>query len=236
MMSEERITHARESSAPPHLVLTNDNLMTKILIRLHILCYHLFTSVSKQWIRILSSPVFNLNCSQISNIDPPAGLFLNHIRSSFKCDFVSLDSRIESRKSTVDNSFTLSSIEVVDHVKILKSCNGLLLCIVQSIRMIPSIGYKLRIGLHQERNFFESYGNMLPMLITIQIPQMLHLEWKLFECHLCLLLVRCDYSASREFTIYEMWKGCSVWSIGYLVNIDDFMTPLPEGWSIRSTD
>ncbi|GKC05096.1 hypothetical protein Tco_0996706 [Tanacetum coccineum] len=38
-----------------------------------------------------------------------------------------------------------------------------------------------------------------------------------------------------EFTIYEMMKGCSVWSVRYRVDTDDFMTPLPEGWLIQST-
>ncbi|GKA04490.1 hypothetical protein Tco_0683610 [Tanacetum coccineum] len=63
---------------------------------------------------------------------------------------------------------------------------------------------------------------------------MLHPEGKLFESCGCLLLVRRDYIVSREFTIYEMRKGCSVWLIKYLVDTDDFMSPLPEGWSIRS--
>ncbi|GJZ99846.1 hypothetical protein Tco_0672397 [Tanacetum coccineum] len=29
-----------------------------------------------------------------------------------------------------------------------------------------------------------------------------------------------------------MMKVCSVWSVRYFVNTDDFMNPLPEGWSI----
>nr|GFA87095.1 hypothetical protein [Tanacetum cinerariifolium] len=32
-----------------------------------------------------------------------------------------------------------------------------------------------------------------------------------------------------------MMKGSSVWSVRYHVGTDDFMTPLLEGWSIRST-
>ncbi|GJS25576.1 hypothetical protein Tco_0454208 [Tanacetum coccineum] len=63
---------------------------------------------------------------------------------------------------------------------------------------------------------------------------MLHLEGKLFESRGCLVLVRRDYIGSSEFTIYEIMKGCSVWSIKYIVDTDDFMTPLLEGWSIRS--
>nr|GEV44235.1 hypothetical protein [Tanacetum cinerariifolium] len=30
-----------------------------------------------------------------------------------------------------------------------------------------------------------------------------------------------------------MTKGCSVWSIKYIVDTDDFMTPLLERWSIQ---
>ncbi|GJV30516.1 hypothetical protein Tco_1386964 [Tanacetum coccineum] len=74
---------------------------------------------------------------------------------------------------------------------------------------------------------------MLPMIISIQIPHMLHLERKLFDSRGCLVLVRRDYIRSSEFTIYKMTKGCSVWLIKYIVDTDDFMTPLPEGWSIR---
>ncbi|GKA53576.1 hypothetical protein Tco_0746891 [Tanacetum coccineum] len=75
---------------------------------------------------------------------------------------------------------------------------------------------------------------MLPMIISIRIPHMLHLEGKLFESLGCLVLVRRDCIGSSKFTIYQMRKGCYVWSSKYIVNTDDFMNPLPEGWSIRS--
>ncbi|GKB38257.1 receptor-like serine/threonine-protein kinase SD1-8 [Tanacetum coccineum] len=129
MMSEKSNTNARETYAPPHKALTNDDLLIEIFIRLPILYIHLFTSVSKQWLKILKSPAFTFKRSQIRSLDSPVGLFVNHIRSSFNCDFVSLDPRINSRKYTIENSFTLGSIEEADKVKILQSCNGLLLCI-----------------------------------------------------------------------------------------------------------
>ncbi|GJU75371.1 hypothetical protein Tco_1272441 [Tanacetum coccineum] len=44
-----------------------------------------------------------------------------------------------------------------------------------------------------------------------------------------------DDIGSSEFNIYEMTKGCFVWSVRYRVDTDDFITLLPEGWSIRST-
>ncbi|GJQ97111.1 hypothetical protein Tco_0008250 [Tanacetum coccineum] len=56
----------------------------------------------------------------------------------------------------------------------------------------------------------ESSDDILLMIITIQIPHILHLEGKLFDSRGCLLLVRRDDFGSREFTIYEMMKGSSV--------------------------
>ncbi|GJU69594.1 hypothetical protein Tco_1255853 [Tanacetum coccineum] len=176
MMSQNRSIHARKNSAQPHVVITNNDLLTEILIRLPILCIHLFTTVSKQWLRILSSLDFTPNHSKILNLDPPAGLFVNHLRSLFECDFVSLDSRLDSSKSTMNNSF--GSAEEVDHVRILQSCNGLLLC--TGLACLDDIG-------------------------------------------------------SREYTIYKMMKGYSVWTVMYLVSTDEFMTLFPEGWSIRFT-
>nr|GEV79114.1 hypothetical protein [Tanacetum cinerariifolium] len=128
MISEARRTQARETSSPQLKVLTNEDLLTQILIRLPILCIHLFATVSKQWLRIITSPLFNKNRSQITKVDPLVGLFVSHKRSLFKSDFVSLDPRIKSRKSAMDRSFTLGSTEEADNVKILQSCNGLLLC------------------------------------------------------------------------------------------------------------
>ncbi|GJR38163.1 hypothetical protein Tco_1213847 [Tanacetum coccineum] len=63
---------------------------------------------------------------KIPNLDPPTGIFANHFKNLFECDFVSLDSRLNSKKSTMDHSF--DSTKEVDHVRILQSCNGLLLC------------------------------------------------------------------------------------------------------------
>nr|GEV59783.1 hypothetical protein [Tanacetum cinerariifolium] len=49
------------------------------------------------------------------------------------------------------------------------------------------------------------------MLKLIDIPGMLHLERILLESRGCLLLVCRDDIGSKEFTIYEMMQGCSVW-------------------------
>ncbi|GJZ89029.1 hypothetical protein Tco_0660811 [Tanacetum coccineum] len=90
-------------------------------------------------------------------------------------------------------------------------------------------------GLHRGRNFLESFGGSSddPILLLMKIPHMLHLEGKFFEFCGCLLLVCRDDIGSTEFTIYEMMKESSVWSVRYLVNTEELMNPLPEGWLIR---
>ncbi|GJU08188.1 hypothetical protein Tco_1124618 [Tanacetum coccineum] len=146
MMSQTRSTRGRENSAQPHLVFTNNDLLTEILIRLPILCIHLFTTVSKQWLQILTSSHFTDRRRKIPILDPPAGIFANHLRYLFESDCVSLDPRLKSRKSAMDSSFTLGSNKETYHINILQSCNGLILC-----SDIPAI-------LHLQRRLFESYG------------------------------------------------------------------------------
>ncbi|GJU78094.1 hypothetical protein Tco_1275164 [Tanacetum coccineum] len=121
---------------------------------------------------------------KIPNVDPSAGIFAHYLRRLSKYDFVSLDSRLNSKISTMGNFF--GSDEYPDQVRILQSCNGLL-------------------------------------------------PWKIFKSCGCLLLVCRDDIGSNDFTIYEMMKGTSVWYVRYLVNIEQLMHPLPEGWSIQTS-
>ncbi|GJV93580.1 hypothetical protein Tco_1541393 [Tanacetum coccineum] len=136
-------------------------------------------------------------------------------KSLFECDFMTLDSRLQSKKSAMDSSFTLGSTEEADNVKILLSCNGLLLC--------TGLGRpRHAIGMCSERFNYFSFDHFDS---AVYWNDALHwLETK-----------NRDDIGSREFTIYRMMKGCYVWSIRYRVDTDDFMTSLPEGWSIRST-
>ncbi|GJZ99595.1 hypothetical protein Tco_0672146, partial [Tanacetum coccineum] len=163
-----------------------------------------------------------------------------------------IDSRLESRKSAKDNSFTLGSAEEADNVKILQwlpqpenSHDDSHFHVTVVLRMAfdprKSLDYKVvqvATSLNSDleiQSFGGSIGSDNPMLVLIDILGMLHLEGRLFESRGCLLLV-CRYDiGSREFTIYEMMKGCSVWTVRYLVNTDELLTPLPERWLIRST-
>ncbi|GJV07546.1 hypothetical protein Tco_1345202 [Tanacetum coccineum] len=251
--------------------------------------YSFFTTVSKQWLQILTSPDFTDRSWKIPNLDPHAGIFANHRRRLFKCEFMSLNPRLKSRKSAMDNSFTLGSNEEANHVKILQSCNGLLLCsglrshvfyyvynpstnlfkrLLQLenshddsllhatgvLRMtfdptksrnykgcnflhahIMTLKFKFTLQIQAIRACVGREGSYDPMLEQRDIPGILHLQGRLFESRGCLLLASRDDIDSREFTIYEMVKGCSVWTVRYLVNTDEFMTPLRERWSIQST-
>ncbi|GJU53358.1 F-box protein-like protein [Tanacetum coccineum] len=290
-MSKNQANHARDNYAQAHPVLTNDDLLTEILIRLPILCMYLFTLISKQWRRILTSLDFTRDRSQIHNLDPPTGLFVSHITYPFKCDFGSLDSRFQSKKGIVENSFALASTEVVEIVKIVQSCNGLLLCIgpgwpacyyiynpsTNLFKMLSppdyshadspfyiSVGLRMAFDPTKSHNYKVVHAGCTSSHIDIQSYCLETGNWRLcrewfnffsfdhFDSAIywngalywletediqdgCLLAILRDYISSREFTIYKMGKGCSVWSVRYLVNTDNFMNPLPEGWSIWSS-
>ncbi|GKC86060.1 hypothetical protein Tco_1141777 [Tanacetum coccineum] len=70
-------------------------------------------------------------------------------------------------------------------------------------------------GLHTGRNFLESIGGCSddPIQLLMEIPHILHLKGKFFESCGCLLFICRNDIGSREFTIYEMMKRCSVWTV-----------------------
>ncbi|GJT17810.1 F-box protein-like protein [Tanacetum coccineum] len=104
-------------------VISNNDLLTEILLKLPVLSVVLFKSVSKQW----SSLIKDTNVTSRRNLNPLSGLFLQK-NSSY--DFVPLDISIPiCRSSLLATNFTFGP--VVRHkrdVDILHSCNGLLLC------------------------------------------------------------------------------------------------------------
>ncbi|GJR37462.1 hypothetical protein Tco_1213146 [Tanacetum coccineum] len=56
-------------------------------------------------------------------------------------------------------------------------------------------------------------GSYVPMIEQIDILGILYLQSRLFESRGCLLLVCRHDIDSKEFTIYEMGKGCPVWKV-----------------------
>nr|XP_043608553.1 F-box protein At5g07610-like [Erigeron canadensis] len=104
-------------------VLSNNDLLMEVLLRLPFISLHLFKSVSKGWLSIITDPHFSIRRSQIVNIDPPTGLLIQKPHWFFRYEFVPLDTRIPARKSPLPFIFPFGS-----NVEILQSCNGLLLC------------------------------------------------------------------------------------------------------------
>ncbi|GJX54039.1 hypothetical protein Tco_0282408 [Tanacetum coccineum] len=137
-------------------------------------------------------------------------------------------SQTSVKKTAIDRSFSRGSTKEADNVKILQSCNGLLLyCSLDNSLYYSGVG--LRIAFDPTKSPHYKLVDIL-----IQMSYLLHLEGKLFEWRGSLFLVCLDDFGSSDFTIYEMMIGCSVWIVRHRVHTDDFMTPLPEGWSIRS--
>nr|GEZ12770.1 hypothetical protein [Tanacetum cinerariifolium] len=118
--------HPKNSSV--YVVVSNDDLLTEILLRLPASSLHLFKSVSKCWLSLIIDTRFTLRWSLICSVDPSSGLFIWKYGSRCEYTFVSFDIRIPSKRSF---AFTLG-VEAPSNVWISHSCNGLLLCFTRA--------------------------------------------------------------------------------------------------------
>ncbi|GJS03842.1 hypothetical protein Tco_0320350 [Tanacetum coccineum] len=90
-------------------------------------------SNSPVWLIIDDNGVVDMNGTmdnlddRIANLEMVFAYLKNKKMLERKGNKLNKDPRLESRKFVMDNSFTLGSNEEADHVKILQSCNGLLL-------------------------------------------------------------------------------------------------------------
>ncbi|GKA72831.1 granule-bound starch synthase [Tanacetum coccineum] len=303
-----------------HKVLSNDDVLMEILLRLPILSLHLFKPVCKQWLSLITSPSFTLTRNPNPTVDPPSGLFIRRwpmFSEKYDYDFVSFDPRIPTKRSIHPLVCLRRWIE--------QSCNGLLLCYIgdnnyvfnpsiSMFKMLPpihhlnyerngdmniafdptkspcykvvhvgsvedddddddAIDYFIRIQTYSSETcvwsvsdnefryeWFEDFSNGIywngaihwlyigesfhvkldiadhPVLTKIQTPFLCtiksgaFLDRKLFKSHDTLLLLCKDYVCSRHLNIYEMKNGYFVWSVKYIVNLDDMMRPYPT-WS-----
>ncbi|GJW15507.1 hypothetical protein Tco_0019640 [Tanacetum coccineum] len=190
-----------------------------------------------------------------STLDPPVIVFLlvTYI-STLNVIVVSLDSINSIQKSTLENSFTscLHRRQPSECPNRPDSCNGFFLCtwtgvpacimyIIQSTSPVL-IGFRHQITPMLIQPFYTSArttGNWKLCRDWFNFFSFDHFDSAIYWNGALHWLETKDiqdgdYIGSREFTIYEMRKGCSVWSVRYLVNTDDFRNPLPEGWLIWS--
>ncbi|GJX17589.1 F-box protein-like protein isoform X1, partial [Tanacetum coccineum] len=111
-----------------YTVVSNDDLLIDILLRLPVISLFMFKSVSKRWLSLFKDAHFTRRLSQITNLDPSCGLFLKipiPTFPGFKYDFVSFDNiRIPTKRSF---PFSFDS-EAGRDADVLQSCNGLFLC------------------------------------------------------------------------------------------------------------
>ncbi|GJY92041.1 F-box protein-like protein isoform X1 [Tanacetum coccineum] len=67
-----------------------------------------------------------------------------------------------------------------------------------------------------------------PLTVDKRVPR----DCKLFKSRSSLLLICREDTNSRHLHIYEMRNGYCEWSVKYIVNLDDIMTPFPDSWSM----
>lgn len=101
-----------------------NDLLTEILLHLPVRSLVRFTSVSKNWYFIISSPRFKHLHSR--NPNPPSGLFVPviWIKQHLEYEFIPFD----IRNPAIAPFRTLNFDPNVERIGIRHSCNGLMLC------------------------------------------------------------------------------------------------------------
>lgn len=108
------------NSSAADLIASNQDLLTEIFHRLPVISLVQFTSVSKQWYSFIKSSGFLRN----PHPEPPSGMFFEGWDARFKYHYVPLD----CGNSVIRSPFTSLRFDS-GAIKILQSCNGLLLCV-----------------------------------------------------------------------------------------------------------
>ncbi|KAI3728709.1 hypothetical protein L6452_17350 [Arctium lappa] len=110
------------NSSAADLIDYSQDLLTEIFLRLPVITLIRLTSVSKQWNLFIKSHSFGL--LRNPNPDPPSGLFFEGWDVRYKYHYVPLDfGNMVNRPPFTTLRFDSGAI------KILQSCNGLLLCV-----------------------------------------------------------------------------------------------------------
>ncbi|CAA0835569.1 F-box protein [Striga hermonthica] len=123
MEIKPKVPRTNESDSP-QTVFSIDDLLIAIFLRLPIKTLNQLKLVSKQWHRVIFNPRFSIQRNPIPN--PAAGIFLQclHYVARIRIEYVPFTG-LESAKPTLRKP---KFVKCPPGVKILHSCNGLLLC------------------------------------------------------------------------------------------------------------
>ncbi|KAL5569815.1 hypothetical protein UlMin_026390 [Ulmus minor] len=113
------------ASKSSEIVANNDDLLKEILVKLPLKSLMRFTSVSKHWLSFISGPYFNSRRNPFPG--SVSGLFLPSGGNSLEYDFMDLNQSSDPTNPPFRSlNFTNDPLEW--GIKIVHSCNGLLLC------------------------------------------------------------------------------------------------------------
>ncbi|KAF3441246.1 hypothetical protein FNV43_RR15159 [Rhamnella rubrinervis] len=109
-------------------VAENDDLLIEILVRLPLKSLITFKSVSIRWLSLISDPHFCRRRLNPLHNRAASGLFLSRFFNSDEISFISLNQNRMNNHFRLPFTILSSVRKRPESIKVLQSCNGLLLC------------------------------------------------------------------------------------------------------------
>ncbi|KAL3521386.1 hypothetical protein ACH5RR_019535 [Cinchona calisaya] len=123
-------TKTAEQETSAQIVASIDELLEDILLRLPVRSLIRFKIVSKHWLSLISNPQFAILHKDRNPkiLHPALGLFLPCSRSRINTKFQYINFDVHNPISPPFSTLKFAKIQSAESIKILQSCNGLLLC------------------------------------------------------------------------------------------------------------
>ncbi|KAK9051052.1 hypothetical protein SSX86_027678 [Deinandra increscens subsp. villosa] len=116
--------------AAHHDVCSNDDLLSMILSNLPLISLRLFKSVCKRWLNLITGdPVLHALRTKNPNADHPRGLIFSIQNSHSELAYVPLAPKTTTKNHSLITTTTIPFYQIISSsIKVMQSCNGLLLC------------------------------------------------------------------------------------------------------------
>ncbi|KAK6250403.1 hypothetical protein SCA6_004408 [Theobroma cacao] len=226
------------SSSSADLIASDDNILTLILLCLPLKCLLKFKTVSKHWLSLITDPRFSpkYDCRTAS------GLFARRLSGQTKAEYDFINLTPNPSRAPFQS---LTFVDDPSGIRILQSCNGLLLCCsfranrpetayyiynptTKQYTVLPGLGPGPRGSDWGDSLCFDVEEERIRDLPMAPVVGDVRLYRYFGQSGGHLHLIEVYGSDTLQFDVYEMERDYSGWFVKYQVDLNPIAAAFPE--------